>query len=171
MSWAIFTSRNLNAVELALSKGEDVSLLVSNKDLSQEAKRYGLDFYKNEDDFSLLRTLESKGVSKILLSSYNRKVSDCVFKEYEGSIFNLHHSLLPRHGGKGMYGLNVLKKTIDSNDEKTGFTIHRVEGDYDVGEVVFQKSFDLRTKEPRELFEEMLSFERKHLPDFFEMIK
>ncbi len=171
MTLAIFTSGNLNALDLAIRRGEDIGLLVSNNDLSREVSKYNLEFYMYREDDELLRKLSEKNVKNIVLSGYNKLVSEKVFRQYKDRIFNIHHSLLPNHSGKGMYGLNVLKSSIDSGDEKTGFTIHKVEGDYDVGEVVFQKSFDLRTKDPEELFEEMLSFEQKHLPLFFETLR
>jgi len=57
---------------------------------------------------------------------------------YHNRIFNIHPALLPKYGGKGMYGMNVHTAVINAKEKETGVTIHRVSAEYDSGEIVAQ---------------------------------
>lgn len=59
-------------------------------------------------------------------------------KSYNNRIFNIHPALLPKFGGKGMYGMNVHNAVIEAHEKETGVTIHRVNDEYDSGEIVAQ---------------------------------
>ncbi len=79
-------------------------------------------------------------VNIIILAGYLKKIDDEIVKEYENNIYNIHPALLPKFGGKGMYGLNVHKAVIESGDKVTGATIHRVCTEYDTGEIIMQET-------------------------------
>ena len=61
-----------------------------------------------------------------------------ILEKYGNRIFNIHPALLPKFGGKGMYGMNVHTAVIEANEKETGVTIHRVNAEYDSGEIVAQ---------------------------------
>lgn len=61
-----------------------------------------------------------------------------VLEKYNNRIFNIHPALLPKFGGRGMYGMNVHKAVIEAKESETGVTIHRVNAEYDSGEIVAQ---------------------------------
>lgn len=86
----------------------------------------------------ILQVLQENEIDLIFLAGYLKKLGISILKEYEGRIFNIHPSLLPRHGGKGMYGINVHKAVLNANDKETGITIHRVTEEYDSGEIIAQ---------------------------------
>ena len=67
-----------------------------------------------------------------------------VLQKYNNRIFNIHPALLPKFGGKGMYGMNVHKAVIEAGENETGVTIHRVSSEYDSGEIVAQTKVDVR---------------------------
>lgn len=61
-----------------------------------------------------------------------------ILEKYDNRIFNIHSALLPKFGGKGMYGMNVHIAVIEAKEKETGVTIHRVSAEYDSGEIVAQ---------------------------------
>ena len=82
--------------------------------------------------------LEASGADLVVLAGYLQKVGKQTLKAYRGRIINTHPSLLPRHGGKGMYGSRVHKAVLDSGDTETGVTIHHVTDEYDSGAIIAQ---------------------------------
>lgn len=92
-------------------------------------------------DGELLLDIYCNQVDCIILAGFMRKL-DVGRLPRSMPIFNFHPSLLPKHGGKGMYGLYVHEDVIKSRDERVGFTIHRVNEEYDGGEIVYQYSID-----------------------------
>ena len=91
----------------------------------------------------LTEMLESFSIQAIALAGYLRVVPDAVSEAFTGKIFNIHPSLLPAFGGKGMYGMHVHRAVCASGEKESGITIHRVSGKYDEGEILFQKSIAL----------------------------
>ena len=85
---------------------------------------------------SLMRFLEA---DLIVLAGYIRLIPESLVKAYPNRIVNIHPSLLPHHGGKGMFGMNVHKSVISSGDLESGITIHYVNEVYDDGEPILQK--------------------------------
>ena len=95
----------------------------------------------------LNKVLEERGIELIVLAGFILKVPDSLVQKYEKKIINLHPSLLPKFGGKGMYGDNVHKAVLKHNETFTGITIHYVDEVYDNGEIIFQKRCDLALDE------------------------
>lgn len=74
----------------------------------------------------------------IFLAGYMRMLHISVLEKYNNRIFNIHPALLPKFGGKGMHGMNVHTAVIKAKESETGVTIHRVNAEYDSGEIVAQ---------------------------------
>jgi phosphoribosylglycinamide formyltransferase-1 len=91
-----------------------------------------------QSDLAMLTALESSRTDLIVLAGYMRKVGPLTLAAYQGRIINTHPSLLPKFGGKGMYGRRVHKAVLDSGDTETGVTVHHVIDDYDKGDVIAQ---------------------------------
>ena len=85
-------------------------------------------------------TLLTHNVDFVLLAGFMKKIGPLVLSAYRGKIINIHPSLLPKYGGKGMYGMNVHKAVIDAGENESGVTIHLVNGEYDQGTVLAQQS-------------------------------
>lgn len=94
----------------------------------------------SEDNLAkeILDVLSRHGVDMIFLAGYMRMLHISVLEQYNNRIFNIHPALLPKFGGKGMYGMNVHKAVIEAGEIETGVTIHRVNAAYDSGEIVAQ---------------------------------
>ena len=78
-------------------------------------------FYLNKDntenlDKAILETLKNHKVNLVILTEYFKKIGNEIIKAYPNKLLNIHPSLLPKYGGKGMYGINIQKAVINSND-------------------------------------------------------
>lgn len=157
---AILASHNGSGFEALRSASDnglieiDIAILISNNSDSQALKNAQNHSIKTalinqktslNPDEAILETISSLGCTHVFLSGYMKKIS----KELCDSFFviNSHPSLLPRHGGVGMYGRFVHEAVIQSGDEMSGVTLHRVDSNYDEGEILLQKTLLLSENE------------------------
>ncbi len=111
-------------------------------------------------DCAMLARLKSYDVSLVVTAGYLKKLGAQVLHAYKGRIINIHPSLLPAHGGKGMFGSAIHKAVIKAGDRKTGITIHHVDEDYDTGEIISQVEIDVRPEDsPESLAERVIQQE------------
>ncbi len=134
-------SNQINAkVAVVISNnGDSMALKRANK---EEIPAYHLSAKKCGDEEVLakeiLKVLSEYSVDMIFLAGYMRMLHVSILEKYDNRIFNIHPALLPKFGGKGMYGMNVHNAVIEANEQETGVTIHRVNAEYDSGEIVAQ---------------------------------
>lgn len=88
--------------------------------------------------------LDRYDIDFIVLAGFLLMIPEWLVKRYDHRIVNIHPSLLPRHGGPGMYGHHVHESVMASGDKETGITIHFVNEDCDGGEIIFQDKFEIR---------------------------
>ena len=86
----------------------------------------------------ILQVLDEYSVDMIFLAGYMRMLHTSILEKYNNRVFNIHPALLPKYGGKGMYGMNVHNAVVSAKEKETGVTIHRVNAEYDSGEIVAQ---------------------------------
>ena len=86
----------------------------------------------------IMEVLSRYDIDMIFLAGYMRMLHISILEKYHNRIFNIHPALLPKFGGKGMYGINVHTAVIEAQEKETGVTIHRVNAEYDSGEIVAQ---------------------------------
>jgi len=134
--------RNLFRIGMVASNRVDAEILRKGKKLGFNTHLIELDDEKKVDT-NLKVALENHSINFVILGGYLRKISKDVLSAYNGDIVNVHPSLLPKHGGKGMYGLAVYQSIMDSGDTETGATIHLVDGEYDTGQIISQKKFGI----------------------------
>jgi len=94
--------------------------------------------HPDDHDQAIADALTEQGIDLVITAGYMKKLGTVTLARFKGKIINVHPSLLPRHGGPGMYGLKVHQAVIDAGDHETGITIHRVESDYDSGPIIAQ---------------------------------
>lgn len=99
------------------------------------ARKFGSEDMLAEE---ILSVLSKYNVEMIFLAGYMRMLHKSILEKFKNRIFNIHPALLPKFGGKGMYGMNVHTAVIDAQEKETGVTIHRVNAEYDSGEIVAQ---------------------------------
>ncbi|MBQ4058255.1 MAG: phosphoribosylglycinamide formyltransferase [Lachnospiraceae bacterium] len=151
----------------------NVSVVISNNGSSMALQRannenipsYHLSAKKSGSEEALaveiLDVLEKYNIDMIFLAGYMRMLHISILEKYDNRIFNIHPALLPKFGGKGMYGMNVHTAVIEAKEKETGVTIHRVSAEYDSGEIVAQTTVPvLENDTPEELGARVL--EREH---------
>lgn len=89
-------------------------------------------------DEAISIVLKKYNVNIVALAGYMKKLGPIMLKEYKNRILNIHPALLPKHGGRGMYGINVHKSVITSGDKESGATVHLVNENYDEGGILSQ---------------------------------
>ena len=105
----------------------------------------------------------------IVLAGFLIKIPITFIETFPSKIINLHPSLLPKFGGKGMYGRHVHDAVIASKEKESGITIHQVNEKYDEGNILFQEKILLDTHETSESLAEKINvLEYKHFPIFIE---
>jgi phosphoribosylglycinamide formyltransferase-1 len=113
----------------------------------------------------LLEVLDEHGIDLILLAGYLKLVPREVVARYRQRILNIHPALLPKFGGKGMYGLRVHRAVLESGDEESGATVHFVDEEYDRGPVLAQRRVPVRSDDvPETLAARVLSVEHRLYP-------
>ncbi|ABD10403.1 MULTISPECIES: phosphoribosylglycinamide formyltransferase [Frankia] len=116
-------------------------------------------------DTAICTLLNERKISLIVTAGYMKNIGPCTLKSYAGKIINVHPSLLPRHGGKGMYGRAVHESVLASGDRITGPSVHIVTAEYDAGPVIAQHELPVQPDETVEsLSERVLAAEHILLP-------
>ncbi|MDC1048067.1 phosphoribosylglycinamide formyltransferase [Flavobacteriaceae bacterium] len=98
-------------------------------------------------DGELLREIKSKKPNLIVLAGFLWKIGSDWVKEFSNKIINIHPALLPKYGGKGMYGKHVHQAVKENHETETGITIHYVNEAYDEGEVIFQAKVTIENED------------------------
>ena len=102
-------------------------------------------------DGELLSEIKSKKPSLIVLAGFLWKIGSDWVKEFSNKIINIHPALLPKYGGKGMYGTHVHQAVKENHETETGITIHYVNEAYDEGEVIFQAKVTIENEDSVEI--------------------
>ena len=120
---------------------------------------------------AFLEAITSTNPDLIVLAGFLLKIPEKMVSAFENRIINIHPSLLPKYGGKGMYGLNIHKEVILNKEKFSGLTIHYVNKEYDKGAVIFQKKIKINEKEtPESLSSKVLKLEHENYPLIIEKI-
>ena len=120
---------------------------------------------------TFLETIKNTNPDLIVLAGFLLKIPEKIVSAFENRIINIHPSLLPKYGGKGMYGLNIHREVILNKEKFSGLTIHYVNKEYDKGAVIFQKKIKIKEKEtPESLSSKVLKLEHKNYPIIIEKI-
>ncbi|MEX2230726.1 MAG: phosphoribosylglycinamide formyltransferase [Cyclobacteriaceae bacterium] len=155
----------------------DVVLLLSNKPSAfvlQRAKDHGIKsvvFNRQEfQDGTLIRSeLDNARVTNIVLAGFLWLIPDYLLKSFPGRIINIHPALLPKYGGKGMYGLKIHQAVKAARERETGITIHVVNDRYDEGRILFQGKCPVSEDQtPQEIASCVLRLEHEHYPKVIE---
>jgi phosphoribosylglycinamide formyltransferase 1 len=111
-------------------------------------------------DRTITETMNQHKVSLVILAGYMKRVGPVLLTVYRNRVINIHPSLLPKYGGKGMYGINVHRAVIESGDKETGVTIHLVNDEYDEGFILAQHKISVnKTDTPESLAIRVLEVE------------
>jgi phosphoribosylglycinamide formyltransferase-1 len=120
---------------------------------------------------AFLEAIISTNPDLIVLAGFLLKIPEKMVSVFENRIINIHPSLLPKYGGKGMYGLNIHKEVLLNKEKFSGLTIHYVNKEYDKGAVIFQKKIKINEEEtPESLSSKVLKLEHENYSLIIEKI-
>ncbi len=149
-------------VELVISNNPDSQALVLAKEKNISMASLNSRTHSDEDllDVAMKDSLDSHHVDFVLLAGFMKKIGPKTLSAYKGRIINIHPSLLPKFGGQGMFGMNVHKAVIDAGEKETGVTIHLVDGEYDKGAILAQRTVTVAAGDtPKTLAAKVLKLE------------
>lgn len=107
----------------------------------------------------------------IILAGFLWKIPQKMLQHFSNRIINIHPALLPKYGGKGMYGMHVHNAVKDNKESETGITIHFVNENYDEGAIIFQaKTSLLETDTASDIAQKIHRLEQKHFPNVIEKV-
>jgi len=179
---AIFASGNGTNAENIIKHFKDkkninINLILTNKKnafVIERARKYNIDvkifekdeFYKKNDIINLLK---KRAITNIVLAGFLWLIPNNLIKAFPNKILNIHPALLPKYGGKGMYGMNVHKAIIENKEKESGISIHLVNEKYDEGKIIFQVKCKINdTDTPESLAHKIHKLEYEHFPKVIE---
>jgi phosphoribosylglycinamide formyltransferase-1 len=128
----------------------------------------------NKNDFSVSDTVLNilkNEADFIVLAGFLWRIPQKIVTAFPNKIINIHPALLPKYGGKGMYGMHVHKAVKENNEDETGITIHYVNENYDEGAVIFQAKTELNSQDtPETIAEKIHLLEQHHFPKVIEKV-
>ena len=149
-------SNNPKAFALERAKNHNIPTLTFNRNT----------FYETHD---VLDWLKANSATHIILAGFMWHIPAYMTDAYPDQIINIHPALLPKFGGKGMYGMRVHEAVKTSGETETGITIHLVNDVYDDGKILFQKTCPVDSKDtPEQIAEKVHALEHKNYPKIIE---
>jgi len=122
-------------------------------------------------DRVILEALLTHEVNIIVLAGYMKKLGPKTLVRFSGAVLNIHPALLPKFGGKDMYGMNVHKAVIAAGETETGVTVHVVEKEYDIGPIIAQTRVPVMLDDtPETLAKRILEYEHRLFPETLQKI-
>lgn len=154
-------------VDSLWSNNENAYALIRAEKLGIETFTFDSDeFYRSNE---ILDRLYDHRIDMIVLAGFLWLVPRNLTELF--TVINIHPALLPKYGGKGMYGVNVHKAVLASKDKESGITIHQVNQDYDKGKIIFQATCPILPKDtPETLAARIHELEHQHYPRVIEEV-
>lgn len=155
------------------SEAADVVLIITNNadaGVIEVAREFHIScfYFSNElidEGQELLDRLKDFNIDFVVLAGFIRKIPITIIKAYSKQIINIHPALLPKFGGKGMYGIHVHQAVLAADEKETGITIHLVNEKYDDGQIIAQYALsipkNINAKHLQHLVQEL---EHQHYP-------
>lgn len=157
----------------------EVAAVLTNKSMAKVLERCDRlqtpAFYFNKAAFmasdTVVRLLKGLETDLIVLAGFLWKIPQNVIDAYPDKIINIHPALLPKYGGKGMYGEKVHQAVRENGDVETGITIHYVNEHYDEGGIIFQAKVAVEPSDnPDSIAEKVHQLEYGHFPKVIEKL-
>lgn len=160
------------------TKTASVEAVFTNKadaQVIQRAEKYQVSsevFTKNDlETGKVLQKINEIQPDLIVLAGFLLKFPETIVAAYPDKIINIHPALLPKYGGKGMYGMHVHRAVVENKESKTGITIHYVNENYDEGNIIFQKEVAVLISDtPEVVAAKIHELEQEHFPVVIEKL-
>lgn len=132
-----FAESDKGRVSLLLTNKEDAGVHERLKKLGVPSVNFSNDVWANNPEVILAKLAEEK-IDFIALCGFLRKIHPDIVKRFENRMLNIHPSLLPKFGGKGMYGMKVHEAVVAAGEKESGATVHYVTDEMDEGAILLQ---------------------------------
>lgn len=176
---AIFASGNGTNAEKIFQEFQndqeiEVSLVLTNNPSAgviSKAERYAIPvevfnrkrFYETTE---IVDTLKDKDISLVVLAGFLWLLPISLINAFPDQIINIHPALLPKYGGKGMYGMKVHEAVLNAQERESGITIHYINENYDEGKIIFQQKCDIsKTDTAEDIAKKVQQLEHLHYPE------
>ncbi len=154
-------------VVLLLSNNPEAYALERSKKFNVPAQVFTRTLFRESEE--VLTWLTERNVTHLVLAGFMWLVPDYLIKDFPGRIINIHPALLPKFGGKGMYGMHVHAAVKAAGEKETGITIHEVNERYDEGKILFQATCSVAgTDTPEQVAQKVHQLEYAHYPRVIE---
>ncbi len=158
LSVQLIVSNRKNAGVLDRAANHGIQTLLINRD----------NFYEKKD---LTAKLANHKIDLIVLAGFLWLIPKYLIKDFPNRVINIHPALLPKYGGKGMYGHHVHQAVFDNKEKESGLTVHYVNEHYDEGNIILQARCPLApTDQPEDIARKVLSLEHQVYPVAVEMV-
>ena len=123
------------------------------------------------DTNRVIELLQNQHIDLVVLAGFMMLIPEAMVQAFPNKIINIHPALLPKYGGKGMYGHFVHEAVVAAQESESGITIHYVNEHYDEGTIIFQASCPVSpTDTPEDVAKKVQVLEHKHFPEVVELI-
>ncbi|MFB9051891.1 phosphoribosylglycinamide formyltransferase [Formosa undariae] len=158
-----FKTKSDASVMLVLTNNPHAKVIDRCKQLDISALSFNRVAFTKTND--VLNLLESAKPDLIVLAGFLWKFPEVILNTYPNKVINVHPALLPKFGGKGMYGMHVHEAVVANKETETGITIHYVNENYDEGAIIFQATCPvLNTDTAEDVAAKIHELEMKHFP-------
>lgn len=163
-----FKNSNLIEVVQVLSNKKNAKVLERAKHLKVSCASFDRDEFSNSN--KVLNKIKQHA-DWIILAGFLWKIPQNIIDAFPNKIINIHPALLPKYGGKGMYGMHVHNAVIENKETVTGITIHYVNENYDEGAIIFQKKLAISaTDSPEDVAQKTHILEYEYFPKVIEKV-
>ncbi len=158
-----YSSKSHAKVQMVLTNNKNAGVI-------ERMKPFGIPvlYYSNVDfreGSPIVSILQENDIDFIVLAGFMNMISTPVLTAYPNRIINIHPALLPKYGGKGMYGMYVHEAVVKTGEQNSGITIHHVNEHYDEGQIIFQATCPVLPEDtPDELAQRIHQLEYEHFP-------
>ena len=164
-----FQKTSFAKVVLVLSNKKNAKVLNRAEKLNVQAHSFSKEELLSEE--GVLKTLQKSNPDLIVLAGFLLKFPEHIIKEFPYKVINIHPALLPKYGGKGMYGNFVHEAVLKNKEVETGISIHYINENYDEGAIIFQKSVEICLEDTADTIAEKIhKLEHEWFPKIIEEV-
>jgi len=163
-----FNLNDLITVVQVLSNKKDAKVHERSKKLKINSLSFNRDdFYTSDVVLNMLK----KNADYVILAGFLWKIPSNIIEAFPNKIINIHPALLPKYGGKGMYGMHVHDAVVANKEKESGITIHYLNENYDEGAIIFQAKIPVKTSDSAEdVAKKIHKLEYEHFPKIIEKV-
>ena len=164
-----FKANNSVEIALILTNNPKAFVIERAKNIAVKSHIFSKSDFTNTN--SVLNVLEENKIDLVVLAGFLLKIPENLIQAYPNKIVNIHPALLPKYGGKGMYGNNVHKAVVEANETESGVTIHFVNENYDEGKIIHQaKCSVLENDTYQDVAAKVHELEYEHFPKALDIL-